>query len=83
MRQVGTRHLKRVVSITSAPAPLTQPIAATKAAFYRASKDGLNRAMLVVPDEVRHSGVTVLLIHPGTVQKLAPSRRRLTRTASE
>jgi NAD(P)-dependent dehydrogenase (short-subunit alcohol dehydrogenase family) len=71
LRQVGTGQLKRVVSITLAPAPLTRPISGSSAVFYRASKDGLNRAMLVVADEVRPSGITVLLIHPGGVQKLA------------
>jgi NAD(P)-dependent dehydrogenase (short-subunit alcohol dehydrogenase family) len=67
--QINAGQKKKIVSITSTHASLTQPIAGSGAIFYRASKAALNRSMLVVADVLRPQGITVLLIHPGSVRK--------------
>ena len=68
-QQIGASKQKKIVSITSTHASLTKPIAGTGAIYYRASKAGLNRAMLAVSDEVRPQGITVVVIHPGSIRK--------------
>jgi NAD(P)-dependent dehydrogenase (short-subunit alcohol dehydrogenase family) len=77
--QINAGQKKKVVSITSTHASLTQPIAGDGAIFYRASKAALNRSMMVVADVLRPQGVTVLLIHPGSVRKsdLEPKTSKL------
>ncbi|MEJ0039704.1 MAG: SDR family oxidoreductase [Gammaproteobacteria bacterium] len=67
--QVAASRQKKIVSITSTHSSLTKPIAGSSAIFYRASKAGLNRAMMVVADDLEPQGITVVLIHPGSVRK--------------
>jgi short-subunit dehydrogenase len=59
---------KKIISITSTHASLTQPLAGGGAIFYRASKAGLNRAMLAVSEDLRPKGVAVVLVHPGSMR---------------
>lgn len=66
--QVEAGRQKKIVSITSTHASLTQPLAGGGAIFYRASKAGLNRAMLAVAEELRPKGVAVFLVHPGSMR---------------
>lgn len=68
IRQIGASQFKKIVSITSTRTSLRQPIAESGATFYRASKAGRSRAVLVAENEIRPQGITVLLTHPGTVQ---------------
>jgi NAD(P)-dependent dehydrogenase (short-subunit alcohol dehydrogenase family) len=59
---------KKIISITSTHASLTEPLAGGGAIFYRASKAGLNRAMLAVSEELRPKGIAVVLVHPGSMR---------------
>jgi NAD(P)-dependent dehydrogenase (short-subunit alcohol dehydrogenase family) len=68
-RQIAASKQKKIVSITSTHASLTQPLAGPGAFFYRAAKAGLNRAMLALAEDLKPQGITVVLIHPGTVRK--------------
>jgi NAD(P)-dependent dehydrogenase (short-subunit alcohol dehydrogenase family) len=67
--QIEAGKQKKIVSITSTHASLTQPLAGSGAIFYRASKAGLNRAMLAVSEDLKPKGITVVLVHPGSVRK--------------
>lgn len=67
--QIEAGKQKKIISITSTHASLTQPLAGSGAIFYRASKAGLNRAMLVVCEDLKPKGITVVLVHPGSVRK--------------
>jgi NAD(P)-dependent dehydrogenase (short-subunit alcohol dehydrogenase family) len=69
MKQIAASAQKKIVSITSTHASLTKPIAGSSAIFYRASKAGLNRAMLAVADDLKPQGIIVVLVHPGSVRK--------------
>lgn len=66
--QVEAGKQKKIISITSTHASLTQPLAGSGAIFYRASKAGLNRAMLVVSEELKPKGIAVVLMHPGSMR---------------
>jgi len=66
--QVEKGTQKKIVSITSTHASLTEPTPGSGGIFYRASKAGLNRAMIVVTDDLRAKGIAVVLIHPGSVR---------------
>jgi NAD(P)-dependent dehydrogenase (short-subunit alcohol dehydrogenase family) len=67
--QIVAGKQKKIISITSTHASLTQPLAGGGAIFYRASKAGLNRAMLAVSEDLKPQGVAVVLVHPGSVRK--------------
>jgi NAD(P)-dependent dehydrogenase (short-subunit alcohol dehydrogenase family) len=67
--QIEAGKQKKIISITSTHASLTQPLPGSGAIFYRASKAGLNRAMLVVSEDLKPKGITVVLMHPGSVRK--------------
>jgi NAD(P)-dependent dehydrogenase (short-subunit alcohol dehydrogenase family) len=67
--QIEAGKQKKIVSITSTHASLTQPLAGSGAIFYRASKAGLNRAMLAVSEDLKPKGIAVVLVHPGSVRK--------------
>jgi NAD(P)-dependent dehydrogenase (short-subunit alcohol dehydrogenase family) len=58
---------KKIVSISSTNASLTQQQPGAYAISYRASKAALNRLMQLVARHEREMGVTVLLLHPGAV----------------
>jgi NAD(P)-dependent dehydrogenase (short-subunit alcohol dehydrogenase family) len=66
--QIEAGRQKKIVSITSTHASLTQPLPGGGAIFYRASKAGLNRAMLAVAEELKPKGITVALVHPGSMR---------------
>jgi NAD(P)-dependent dehydrogenase (short-subunit alcohol dehydrogenase family) len=66
--QVKASHQKKIVSISSTIASLTQPMAGTRGIFYAASKAALNREMLLVAEVLKPDGVTVVLLHPGSVR---------------
>ena len=66
--QVEAGGQKKIISITSTHASVTQPLAGGGAMFYRASKAGLNRAMLAVSEELRPKGIAVALVHPGSMR---------------
>lgn len=66
--QVEAGKRKKIVAITSTHSSLTEPTQGSGGIFYRASKAGLNRAMLVVADDLKPKGITVVLIHPGSVR---------------
>lgn len=76
--QIEAGRQKKIVSITSTHASLTQPLPGGGAIFYRASKAGLNRAMLAVSEELKPKGVTVVLVHPGSMRmsKDEPARNQ-------
>ena len=65
--QVSSSAQKKIISITSTHASITQPIEGSGAIFYRASKAALNREMRVVADTLKPQGVIVTLLHPGAV----------------
>jgi len=65
--QVTASTQKKIISITSTHASITEPIAGSGAIFYRASKAALNREMRVVADTLKPQGVIVVLLHPGAV----------------
>jgi NAD(P)-dependent dehydrogenase (short-subunit alcohol dehydrogenase family) len=67
--QIEAGKQKKIISITSTHASLTQPLAGSGAIFYRASKAGLNRAMLAVSEDLKPKGIAVVLVHPGSVRK--------------
>lgn len=67
--QIEMSRQKKIISITSMHASLTQPLAGSGAIFYRASKAGLNRAMLAVSEDLKPKQITVVLVHPGSVRK--------------
>jgi NAD(P)-dependent dehydrogenase (short-subunit alcohol dehydrogenase family) len=66
--QIEAGRQKKIISITSTHASLTQPLAGGGAIFYRASKAGLNRAMLAVSEDLKPKAVTVVLVHPGSLR---------------
>jgi len=66
--QIEAGKQKKIVAITSTHASLTQPLAGGGAIFYRASKAGLNRAMLAVSEDLKPRGIAVFLIHPGSMR---------------
>ncbi len=68
IEQVKASTQKKIVSITSTHASLTQQIFGSGAICYRASKAALNREMQVVAQTLKPSGVTVVLMHPGAVR---------------
>jgi NAD(P)-dependent dehydrogenase (short-subunit alcohol dehydrogenase family) len=59
---------RKIVCISSTNGSLTKPFPGGGAAFYRASKAALNRAMQVVAEDLREPRIGVLLIHPGMVR---------------
>ena len=67
VRQVTASTQKKIISITSTHASITQPISGSGAIFYRASKAALNREMRVVADTLHPKGVIVVVLHPGAV----------------
>jgi NAD(P)-dependent dehydrogenase (short-subunit alcohol dehydrogenase family) len=67
-RQVGLSTQKKIISITSTHASVTQPIEGSGAIFYRASKAALNREMRVVADTLKPQRIIVVLLHPGAVR---------------
>ncbi len=66
--QIEAGKQKKIVAITSTHASLTQPLAGGGAIFYRASKAGLNRAMLAVSEDLKPKGIAVFLVHPGSMR---------------
>jgi NAD(P)-dependent dehydrogenase (short-subunit alcohol dehydrogenase family) len=68
-KQIAASQQKKIVSITSTHGTLTKPLPGGNAIFYRASKAGLNRAMLAVAEELKTQGITVVVMHPGQVRK--------------
>jgi len=58
---------KKIASISSTNGSLTVPNPGAYAISYRASKAALNRVMQLVAVHEEEHGVTVLLLHPGTV----------------
>jgi NAD(P)-dependent dehydrogenase (short-subunit alcohol dehydrogenase family) len=66
--QIEAGKQKKIISITSTHASLTQPLSGSGAIFYRASKAGLNRAMLAVSADLKPKGIVVVLIHPGSIR---------------
>lgn len=60
-------HQKKIISINSPTGQLTQPTSDTIGLFYRASKAALNREMQVLAQVLRPRGITIVLLHPGTV----------------
>ncbi|HTT01031.1 MAG TPA: SDR family oxidoreductase [Steroidobacteraceae bacterium] len=60
-------HQKKIISISSTTGQLTQPSPDTIGLFYRASKAALNREMQLLAQVLRPRGITVVLLHPGTV----------------
>jgi NAD(P)-dependent dehydrogenase (short-subunit alcohol dehydrogenase family) len=58
---------KKIVSISSTNGSVSEPLPGAYAVSYRASKAALNRAMQLVALQEEPNGVTVLLLHPGTV----------------
>jgi NAD(P)-dependent dehydrogenase (short-subunit alcohol dehydrogenase family) len=67
-QQVKASQQKKIISISSTASSFTQPMPGTSALFYRASKAALNREMMVVADVLKPEGVTVALLHPGSVR---------------
>ena len=65
--QVASSTQKKIISITSTHASITQPIAGSGAIFYRGSKAALNREMRVVADTLKPQRVIVVVLHPGAV----------------
>lgn len=66
--QIEAGRQKKIISITSTHASLTRPLAGSGAIFYRASKAGLNRAMLAVSGDLKPKGIVVVLVHPGSIR---------------
>ena len=66
--QIEAGNQKKVISITSTHASLSQPLGGGGAIFYRASKAGLNRAMLAVSEDLRPKGIAVALVNPGSMR---------------
>ena len=66
--QIEAGKQKKIISISSTHASVSQPLAGSGAIFYRASKAGLNRAMLAVAEELRPKGIVVALVHPGSMR---------------
>jgi NAD(P)-dependent dehydrogenase (short-subunit alcohol dehydrogenase family) len=58
---------KKIVAISSTNGSVSEPLPGAYAVSYRASKAALNRAMQLVALQEQPNGVTVLLLHPGTV----------------
>ena len=58
---------KKIVAISSTNGSVSEPLPGAYAISYRASKAALNRAMQLVAVHEEPNGVTVLLLHPGTV----------------
>jgi NAD(P)-dependent dehydrogenase (short-subunit alcohol dehydrogenase family) len=69
--QIEAGKRKQIITITSTHASLTRPLPGPGAIFYRASKAGLNRAMIVVADTLRPQGIAVVLVHPGSMRMSA------------
>jgi NAD(P)-dependent dehydrogenase (short-subunit alcohol dehydrogenase family) len=67
VHQVTASEQKKIISITSTHASITQPISGSGAIFYRGSKAALNREMRVVADTLKPQGVIVVVLHPGAV----------------
>lgn len=68
LRQIEAGKQKKIISITSTHASLTEPLPGAGAVFYRASKAGLNRAMLAISEDLKPKGVALVLVHPGSMR---------------
>jgi len=58
---------KKIIAISSTNGSLSDPLPGPYLLAYRASKSALNRAMQLVAVKEKDEGVTVLMLHPGTV----------------
>jgi len=59
---------KKIISISSTNGSVSEPLSGDHGMWYRASKAALNRAMQLVAVNQAPRGVTVVLLHPGTVR---------------
>lgn len=64
---VRTGKQKKIIAISSTNGSLSDPLPGPYLLAYRASKSALNRAMQLVAVKEKDEGVTVLMLHPGTV----------------
>jgi NAD(P)-dependent dehydrogenase (short-subunit alcohol dehydrogenase family) len=64
---VRASRQKKIVAIGSTSGSLTEPLDGSRAIPYRASKAALNRAMQLVAVHEKDAGVTVAILHPGSV----------------
>jgi NAD(P)-dependent dehydrogenase (short-subunit alcohol dehydrogenase family) len=64
---VRASRQKKIIAISSTNGSVSEPLPGSYAISYRASKAALNRAMQLVAVHEKDEGVTVLLLHPGTV----------------
>jgi NAD(P)-dependent dehydrogenase (short-subunit alcohol dehydrogenase family) len=58
---------KMIVAISSTNGSLSKPLPGPQGIAYRSSKSALNRAMQLVAVKEKEEGITVLMLHPGTV----------------
>lgn len=65
---VAASRQKKIISISSTNGSLTGPLPGDYGIWYRASKAALNRAMQLVARNQEPHGVTVVLLHPGSVR---------------
>ena len=64
---VRASRQKKIIAISSTNGSLSEPLPGPYLLAYRASKSALNRAMQLVAVKEKEEGVTVLMLHPGTV----------------
>jgi NAD(P)-dependent dehydrogenase (short-subunit alcohol dehydrogenase family) len=64
---VRASRQKKIIAIGSTSGSLTEPLGGSRAISYRASKAALNRAMQLVAVHEKDAGVTVVILHPGSV----------------
>ncbi|HVY64988.1 MAG TPA: SDR family oxidoreductase [Gammaproteobacteria bacterium] len=64
---VRASRKKMIVAISSTNGSLSKPLPGPQGIAYRSSKSALNRAMQLVAVKEKDEGVTVLMLHPGTV----------------
>jgi len=64
---VHASRQKKIIAIGSTSGSLTEPLGGSRAISYRASKAALNRAMQLVAVHEKDAGVTVVILHPGSV----------------
>jgi NAD(P)-dependent dehydrogenase (short-subunit alcohol dehydrogenase family) len=67
IEHVRASKQKKIVAISSTNGSVSEPLPGAYAISYRTSKAALNRAMQLVAVKEEPNGVTVLLLHPGTV----------------
>jgi NAD(P)-dependent dehydrogenase (short-subunit alcohol dehydrogenase family) len=64
---VRASRQKKIIAIGSTSGSPTDPLGGSRAISYRTSKAALNRAMQLVAVHEKDAGVTVVILHPGSV----------------